>query len=181
MKWCPVLTGGMFECDIIDLWHRRSVALSICSIVDLWHRRSLAVLCMMYKIRCNPMHPLNGAIPGPYVPVLVTRGALVAHRYTYGLLRCRTSQYRLTFIRLSLSLRNDLVDPVFDVVEMGGGGIQEQGKLFFIRLCCSIPTIVFYYFYISLLSVCGLVLYGCCLRTDRVYFTFSQPCTADLF
>ena len=41
----------------------------------------LAVLCMLYKIRCNPMHPLNGAQPGSYVPVLVTSGALVAHRY----------------------------------------------------------------------------------------------------
>ena len=25
---------------------------------DLSHRRSVAVLCMLYKIRCNPMHPL---------------------------------------------------------------------------------------------------------------------------
>ena len=36
------LTGGVFECDIS-------------------HRRSVAVLCMIYKIRCNPVHPLNGA------------------------------------------------------------------------------------------------------------------------
>ena len=66
------LTGGVFECDIA-------------------HRRSVAVLCMLYKIRCNPVHPLNGALPGPYVPVRVTRGALVAHRYTYAPPRCRTS------------------------------------------------------------------------------------------
>ena len=50
------LTGGVFECDIT-------------------HCRSVAVLCMLYKIRCNPVHPLNGALPGPYVPVRVTRGA----------------------------------------------------------------------------------------------------------
>ena len=43
------LTGGVFECDIS-------------------HRRSVAVLCILYKIRCNPVHPLNGALPGPYVP-----------------------------------------------------------------------------------------------------------------
>ena len=30
------LTGGVFECDIS-------------------HRRSVAVLCMLYKIRCNPV------------------------------------------------------------------------------------------------------------------------------
>ena len=33
------LTGGVFECDIA-------------------HRRSVAVLCVLYMIRCNPMHPL---------------------------------------------------------------------------------------------------------------------------
>ena len=55
------LTGGVFECDIS-------------------HRRTVAVLCMLYKIRCNPVHPPNGALPGPYVPVRVTRGAPVAHR-----------------------------------------------------------------------------------------------------
>ena len=34
------LTGGVFECDIA-------------------HRRSVAVLCLLYKIRCNPVRPLN--------------------------------------------------------------------------------------------------------------------------
>ena len=67
------LTGGVFECDIA-------------------HRRSVAVLCMLYKIRCKAMHPLNGALPGPHVSVRVTRGALVTHRYTYAPPRCRTSQ-----------------------------------------------------------------------------------------
>ena len=40
------LTGGVFECDIS-------------------HRRPAAFLCMLYKIRCNSVHPLNGALPGP--------------------------------------------------------------------------------------------------------------------
>ena len=73
------LTRGVFKCDIS-------------------HRRSVAVLCMLYKIRCNPVHPLNGALPGPCVPVRVTLGALVAHRYTYGPSRCRTLQFSRTFI-----------------------------------------------------------------------------------
>ena len=42
------ITRGVFECD-------------------LSHHRSVAVLCMLYKIRCNPVHLLNGALPGPYV------------------------------------------------------------------------------------------------------------------
>ena len=86
----------------------------------LSHRRSVAVLCMMYKIRCNPNHPLCGALPVPYMPVRVTRGALISHRYTFSPPRCRTSQYRMTFILLSVSLWNDLVDPVFDGVGLAG-------------------------------------------------------------
>ena len=46
------LTGCVFECDLA-------------------HHRSVVVLCMLYKIRCNLMHPLCGALPVPYVPVRV--------------------------------------------------------------------------------------------------------------
>ena len=55
-----------------------------------------------------------------YSIVQVTRGALVAHRYTYPPSRCRTSQYRWTFVHLSVSLWNDLADAVFDGVSLGG-------------------------------------------------------------
>ena len=51
------LTGGVFKCDIA-------------------HRRYLAVLCMLYKIMGNPMYPLYGALPEPYITVRVTRDAL---------------------------------------------------------------------------------------------------------
>ena len=63
------LTWGLFECDIA-------------------HYRSVAVLCMLYKIGYNPRHPIYGALPVPYVPVRVTRGALVTHRYTCASRRC---------------------------------------------------------------------------------------------
>ena len=96
-----LLTGGVLECDIS-------------------HRRSVAVLCMLYKTRCNLVHPLNGALPGPYVPERVTRGALVAHRYTYARPRCRTLQCSRTFISFSVSLCNDLANPVFDDVGLAG-------------------------------------------------------------
>ena len=95
------LTGGVFECDIS-------------------HRRSVAVLCMLYNIRCNTVHPLYGALPGPYVPVRVTRGARVAHRYTYAPSRCRILQYSRTFFPFSVSLWNDLANPVFDGVGLAG-------------------------------------------------------------
>ena len=53
------LTGGVLECNIA-------------------HRRSVAVLYMLYNIRCDPMHPHCRALPVSYVPVRVTRRALVA-------------------------------------------------------------------------------------------------------
>ena len=66
------------------------------------------------------MHPLCGALPVLCVPVRVTRGAVIAHRFPYAPPRCRTSQYRRTFIPLSVSLWNDLSDPVFDCVGLAG-------------------------------------------------------------
>ena len=95
------LTRGVLECD-------------------LEHRRSVAVLCMLYKIRCNPMHPFYGALPVPYVSVRVTLGPEIAHRYTYAPPRCRTSQYLRTVIPLSVSLWNDLGDPILDGVGLAG-------------------------------------------------------------
>ena len=87
---------------------------------DLAHRRSVAVLCMLNKIRCNALHILYGALTVPYVPVRVTRGAVIAHQYTYAHPRCRTSQYSRTFIPFSVSLWNGLSDPVFDGVGLAG-------------------------------------------------------------
>ena len=104
------LTGGVFECDIS-------------------HRRSVAVLCMLYKIGCNSVHPLNGALPGPYVPARVTRGALVEHRYTYAPPRCSTLQYSRTFIPFYVSLWNDLANPVFDGVELAGFKSRANASL----------------------------------------------------
>ena len=93
------LTGGVLECDIA-------------------HRRTVGILCMLYKISCKPVRPLIGDLPRPHVPVLVTSGAMVAHRYAYESPSCRTSQYRRTFIRLWVSLWNDLANPVFDGVRL---------------------------------------------------------------
>ena len=63
------LTGVVFDCDIS-------------------HRRSVAVLCMLYKIWCNQVQHLNGALPGPYVPVRVTSrcsGHISVHLFTASL------------------------------------------------------------------------------------------------
>ena len=64
---------------------------------------------MLFKIKSNTMHPLSGALPLPYVPARVTRGALVTPGALVAPSRSRISQYRRTFVPLSVSLWNDLI------------------------------------------------------------------------
>ena len=68
--------------------------------------------------QCNI--PLSGALPLSYVPARVTRCALLAHRHSFAPPRCRTSQYRRIFVPFSVSLFNDLSDPVFDDAGLAG-------------------------------------------------------------
>ena len=145
---------------------------------DLAHRRSVAVLCMLYKIRCNPIHPLYGVHSVPYVPVRVTRGVVIAHRYTYAPPRCRTSQYGRTFIPLPVYLCNDLTVTQYSMVwdfrvsrAMTMNFYWPSWSLHFCPLLFSR----------SLLSFYGLVLWDWGLRTDRVLIALSKPCITDLF
>ena len=65
-----------------------------------------------------------------------TRGALITHRYTIAPPCCRTSQHRRSFITLSVSLWNDLVDPVFDGVELSG--FKSRSNAFLLAYSCSL-------------------------------------------
>ena len=51
------LTRGVFECNLA---HRRSAAAYV------------RIICILYKIRCNPLHNLYGALLVRYVLVCVT-------------------------------------------------------------------------------------------------------------
>ena len=129
------LAGGVLECN-------------------LPHRRSVAELCMLFKIRSNPMHPLSGALPLPYVPARVTRGALVAHRLSFAPPCCRTSQYRRSFVPLSVSLWNDFSDPVFDGVDWQVSRAEPMlscwhDLLFFVSYC-------FMFFFLPWVGCVGL-------------------------
>ena len=150
------LTGGVFECDLA-------------------HRRSVAVLCMLYKIRCNPNTPSLWCST-----CAVCAGAgytrRIAHRYTYAPLRCRTSLYRRTFISLSVSLWNDLCGPVFDGVGLAGFKSRANALLLAKLLSHFLMPAVFPF--ISILWV-GFVGWG--LLTDRVLIALSQPCIANHF
>ena len=54
-----------------------------------------------------------------------------AHSHSFAPPRCRTSQYRRTFLPLSVSLWNDLSDPVFDGV--GLDGFNGRGNAFLLE------------------------------------------------
>ena len=131
------LTGGVFECDI-------------------GHRRTVAVLCMLYKIRCYPMHPLHSALPVSHVPVRVTRSALVAHRHTYAPPRCRTSQQSRTFISFpSQCFYGTIFLTPYSMVR--DWRVSRAGAMLFYRpklLASFLPLL----FSLSLLSFCMLVL-----------------------
>ena len=75
---------------------------------------------MLFKIKSNPMHPLSSVLPLLYVLARASRVALVAHRHSVASPRCRTSQYRRSFVPFSVSLWNDPSHPVFDGVRLGG-------------------------------------------------------------
>ena len=76
------------------------------------------------------MHPIYGALPVPNVPVRITGGAVIAHRYNYAPPRCRTSQHRRIFIRLLVCPWNDLGDRVFDGVGLAGFNSRANVFLF---------------------------------------------------
>ena len=112
---------------------------------------------MLYKIWYVPTHPLYGALPGPYVQVWVTRGALVAHHYTHV-----NSQYHRTIIPLSVSQWDDLND---HSRWCGTGGFQEQVQCFVIGLRCSIypflsSTIFHFLFFLSMGWYCWAGVFG---------------------
>ena len=75
------------------------------------------------------MHTLSSVFPLRCVPACVTRGASVSHRHLFAPPRCRTSQYRRTFVALSMSIRSDLNDRVCDGVGLSGFKSRANASL----------------------------------------------------
>ena len=80
-----VLNTGQFLCDSKPL-------------CDLGHRRNVSTVCMLYKIRSNPSHPLHTCVPGQYVPARNTRLASSLHSHTLQMVNCLTSQFQRCFL-----------------------------------------------------------------------------------
>ena len=139
-QWCPVSNWGV--CLGVTLLIVDPRQYCVCFIRSgLTPCTLLIVLYLDHMCQCGLLVMLSSNIAAPY---------------TYAPLRCRTSQYSRTFIPLSVSFWNDLANPVVDGV--GVTGFKSRGHCFFISLSCSIPTIVFYSFSLSLLSVYRFIL-----------------------
>ena len=144
------LAGGALEGDIVMKTMSREVK-------EWEYVLYSTLLSMVYKIRSNLMHRLNGALPGlmcqcelqtvpwSHIGILMCLFA-VEPRSTAGLLfhsQCHTGMILLTPYSMVWDLR-----------------VSGARRCFFIVLSCSIPTIDFYYFSLSLLSIYRLVLWG---------------------
>ncbi len=75
---------------------------------DLSHRRDVSSVCMLFKIRSNPFHPLYDSLPELHVPARNTRLASSLHPLSLEPFRCRTSQYQRCFLPSVVHLWNSL-------------------------------------------------------------------------
>ena len=129
--WSTILQcGAQLPIHTLNYWTVQSVApsswLGVCLSAILLIVNLL--LCMLCKIRCNVLHPLNDALPGPYVPVRVTHGAFSANRYAHEPPHWKTSHYRRTFVPLSVSLWKDLANPYLKVWDWQ---VSREGPMIF--------------------------------------------------
>ena len=151
-------TGGVFECD-------------------LEHRRSVSVLCVLYKSRCNQMHPLYGALPVLYVPVRVTGGAMAHICTLMRLLAVEPHSFAGLLFPCQYLCGPILVTQYSMIFDWR---VSRAGPMPFYWPSCSLPYCRLL-FYISLLSCYLFLLWGYCLWTDRVLIALSQPCITNLF
>ena len=115
---------------------------------------------MLFKIKSNPMHPLSGALPLPYVLARVTRGALVAHIGTRSCLLI----VGLFSIAEPLCPSRCLFGTV--LVTLCLMVFKSRANAFLLAssaLSFLFPTVL------SFSSFNGLVVWGLGLRTDRVF------------
>ena len=153
------LTGSVFECD-------------------LGQRRSVTVLCMLYKIRSNAMRHLYGALPLPYVPVRVTRGAVNAHRYTLMHLLAAEPSSKAGLLFPCHNLCGTILVTPYSMV--WDWQVSRAGPMPFYWPSCPPPILSPRIFPFSSF-ILGLVLRGWFLRTDMVLIALSQPCINILF
>ena len=104
----------------------------------MWPCTSSICGSIMYAVQDQvyPIHPLHGSLPVPFVPMRVTRGAVIALRHTYAPLRCRTSQYRWTFVPSQYLCGTILLTPYSIVWDWR---VSRAGPMPFYFPSCSLP------------------------------------------
>ena len=102
---------------------------------------------------------------------------MIPHLYTYAPPRCTSSQHRRTFIPLSVSLWNDLSDPMFNGV--GLAGFKSMANAFLLALLLAHFLCPAVFPFSCFIKWVGVVLLG--IRTDRVLIALSKPCITNLF
>ena len=94
-----------------DMYHSTDSHPYFCDskpLCDLGHRRNVSTVCMLYKIRSNPSHPLHTSVPGQYVPARNTRLASSLHSHTLQVKKCLTSQFQRCLLPCAVRLWNSL-------------------------------------------------------------------------
>ena len=142
---CYFLAGGVYNCN-------------------LGHWRSVAVLCMLSKIKSNPMHPLSSSLPLPCGPASVSRRALVAHRHSFAPPCCRIPQYRRIFVPSHCFCGTILM--ILCLMVWNWRVLRAELQCLLVGLICS------FFFSPKMFSFSSfqwLVVYGWGLRTDRLF------------
>ena len=147
----------------------------------------MAVLCILYKIRCNPMHPLNGALNGPYVAKCTKRTHLCVsgtsfltsfcegHRFVCEMHTKRNAHICTLMHRLAAEPRSTaglllssrcpsgtiLLTPYSMVWDWR---VLRAEAMLFIYLSCSVPTTSStrfpFLFFLSIGWYCGAGVFG---------------------
>ena len=118
------------------------------------------------------MHPLYGALPVPYVPVRVTRGAVSHIGTLMRLLAAEPLSITGHLFHGQCPCGTILVTPCSMVWDWRVSRARSMPFYW--------PSYSLTFCLLSLLSFYGLVLWGWGFWTDRVLIALSQPCIADL-
>ena len=119
----------------------------------------MSVLCMLYKIRCNPMHPHYGALPVLYVPVWFT---CMLWSYIFIVMHLLTAEPHSTAgLSFSSQWSCGMILPTLKLM-VWDWWVSRAGQCIFIGYSCSLPF-CFLLCSLSLLSVswsCGAGVFG---------------------
>ena len=141
----------------------------------LWVKHCTSSICgsVMYaeQIMWNPMHPRGGSIPGPYVPVRVTRDVFSLMITPMRHLAAETPSPAGLLFPCQYLWGTITVTPYSMVLDWR---VSRTGPMNFYWPTCSLHF-CFLLFSLSFLSFYELVLLGWGLRIGMVLIAFSQP------